>query len=412
MCFARQSRSLSQKSANRELSAARDRTSGIPPIHSRPTAIPIHRALGNQATQQFLNSALIQATPAAGESTARFAQPAIGIAESPALALGAAIRPDASKISFHGTGPDDTPADAPKSGTAEKKPANSDKAAKNTTPEGIDLGPTDPKRAYCLKPGSFTVQTGRVPDKGFAKGTHIIQFEGLKDQKSDGKRCACECGVYRQWISGTAEVIPPKDLTETRTQLTQEMQKKDPKKTPTDAEVLRAAEPKAKKITSIGSCKHPLTLHENDFSEEAISCTVQSKDPCIKKFIDQPGADSALPEGLYVNVQYRFKYEIWDACQGKSVQTQTSRLSIEGSKDPRSVTWPQSQSVSPQLHDVPASAPSSPAAPAPAPAQPVQRSVSGSAAPHSVSPAVNDALLMPGNPLDPTIRSFFESRFR
>jgi len=411
MCFARQSRSLSQKSSNREVSAAPDRSSGSPLVHLVPAAIRIHRTLGNQATQQLLHSTLLQASPADGQSTARFAQSAIGAGGSPALAFAGAARPDASNVLLYGTGPGDTPTDAGKSGTAEKQPANSDKAAKNTTPEGIDLGPTNPKRAFCLKPGSFTVQTGHVPDKGFAKGTHIIQFEGLKDGKSDGKPCSCECGVYRQWISGTAEVIGAKELTETRAQLTQEMQKKDPKKTPTDAEVLRAAEPKAHKITSIGSCKNALTLKENDFSEEAISCTVQSKDPCIKKFIDQPGADGALPEGLYINVQYRFKYEIWDACQGKSVRTQTSRLSIEGSKDPRPVTWPQSQSVSPQLHDVPAPAPSSPAPPASAPAQPVQRSVSGSAAPHSASPAVHDALLMPANPPDPTIRSFFESRF-
>jgi len=357
MCFARQPRSLSQTAVNRELSTTRDSSRRSPRNHLIPTAIPLHRALGNQATQQLLHSALMQGKPVAGRCTAPFARPANGVYESPALAFGGTVlRPGDREISFQGAGPGDTPKDAPKSDTAEKQ-ASPDKAAKNTTPEGIDLGPTDPKRVYCLKPGSFTVQTGRVSDKNFAKGTHIIQFEGLKAGKSDGKPCACDCGVYRQWISGTAEVIGAKELAETRAQLTQEMQKKDPKKRPTEEEVLRAAQPKAAKITSIGSCKHPLTLKDNDFTEEAISCTVQSKDPCSKKFIDQPGADGALPEGLYINVQYGFKYEIWDACQGKSVQTQNSRLLIEGSKDPRSVRWPQSQAVSPQLQQVPGPAP-------------------------------------------------------
>lgn len=400
MRSARQFTSLSQTSVNRELSTARDRSSASSSTHSMPTGISLHRALGNQATQKFLHSALIQAEPTAGQFGVPFEHGAVGVREFTGLAFGSTVTsPGDSKLSVHGTGPGDTAKNPATSSTAVKQ-AGSNKAATNTTPDGIDLGPTDPNRVYCLKPGSFTLHTGRVPDKNFAKGTHIIDFEGLKGGKSDGKPCSCECGVYRQWISGTIEVIAPKDLAEAGIQLTQEIRKKDPKKTPTDEEVLRAAEPKAKKITSIGSCKHPLALKQNDFTEEAISCTVQSKDPCIKKFIDQPGADGALPEGLYVNIQYAFKYDIWDACQGKSVQTQSSRLSIEGSKDPRSVTWPQSQSVSPQLHQVPSPTPSSPAQPAPAPAKPVQRSVSGSAPPDEVPAVVNDALLRPGTPLE------------
>jgi len=375
------------------------------------TGVLQHRALGNQATQQLLHSALIQATPAPGQSAVPLEHQSDRVRESPAFSFGSPVTHlGDSKLSVHGTGPGDTSKTPATSNTA-AQPGSPNKTARSTTPEGIDIGPTDLKRVYCLKPGSFKVQTGRVPDKNFAKGTHIIEFEGLKDGKSDGKPCSCECGLYRQWISGTIEVIAPKDTAESRAQLTKEMQKKDPKKTPTDDDVRRAAEPKAKKVTDIGSCKHPLALKPNDFTEEAISCTVQSKDPCVKKFIDQPGADGALPEGLYLNIQYAFKYEIWDVCQGKSVQTQNSRLSIEGSQDPRSVIWPQSQSVSPQLHQVPSPTPSTPAPPAAAPAKPVQRSASG-AVPAAGDPAiVIAALLTPGNPLDPATRSFFESQF-
>ncbi len=102
MRFAPQSRSLLQTSGRWELSTARNRASANSPTHSMSTGVLPHRALGNQATQQLLHSALIQAKPAPGHSAVptapakpvqRSASGALPPAGDPAIVKAALLTP-------------------------------------------------------------------------------------------------------------------------------------------------------------------------------------------------------------------------------------------------------------------------------------------------------------------------------
>ncbi len=344
-------------------------------------------ALGNQAMQRVLRRGILQAKLTVNQPGDVFEQEADRVAAS--MNFGASCGPAKNTlpmVSIQGGGPGDKSKDAPKGGgTPEQSKAGEQTG--NKTPDGVSLGPTDPKKAFCLKPGSYSVKTGHVTEPNFAQGVQIIEFEGSDKGNADGKACSCGCGLYRQWISGTLELITPANLAQANTQLVQDLQKKNIKKAPTPEEVLRYAREKAPKITALGSCNNSIPINVSDFSEEYTNCINKSEKGCKRKFVDQPGPDAKLSDGTYINIQLGFKYEVWDACQGKSVQTQGGKLSIEGSKDPRSVIWPTSKITS-------------------SPSQPVQRSATSSNAPGPVPPVVNEALLAPGNLLDPRVHPF------
>jgi hypothetical protein len=292
-------------------------------------------------------------------------------------------------VSIQGAGPDDKSKDAPKGGSTPDQSKAGDQAG-DKTPDGLSLGPTDPKKAFCLKPDSFTVKTGLVTRKNFAQGVHIIEFEGRDEGSVGGKTCSCACGVYRQWISGTAEMIAPAAIAQASDQLKQDLQKKGITKAPTPQEALQKARDSAPKVNRINSCTIQIPLNKDSLSEESTTCIRRNNDACKWLFRDQPGPNIELSDGMYVNVQLGFKYEVWDACQGKSLDSKQKKLSIEGSKDPRPVTWLNSAPTS-----TPSQSPQPSASPSSTPAQPVQHGAANSNAPVPAPSVANKALAAP-----------------
>jgi len=226
-----------------------------------------------------------------------------------------------------------------------KQPAEKDKddkpAAKNTTPDGKNLGPTDKTKTFCLKPNSFEVKTSvHANTESVAQGAQVIKFEGLKSGTQDKKACSCDCGVYRHWISGFMQVIGPSQISKARAELVEEMKKKSAQGAPSAQEVLTRAIAITPKLYDIQSCQKPLKIQETTFTEEYTSC-IGDNDPdgCKWRYADGPGATGGLKEGIFIRVKHPFKYEIWDSCQGKSVATKQATINIEGDKKPRSITW-------------------------------------------------------------------------
>jgi hypothetical protein len=136
------------------------------------------------------------------------------------------------------------------------------------------------------------------------------------------------------------QVITPTQFQKTRNDLTAEFQKSGAKGPPTAQEVLARALANTPKIHNLSSCQHALSIQEGTHTEEYTTC-IGDNDPdkCKWRYSDGPGATSGLSDGIYIRVNHPFKYEIWDACQGKSVVTKQATLSIEGDKAPRTISW-------------------------------------------------------------------------
>ena len=190
-------------------------------------------------------------------------------------------------------------------------------AANPKTPDGVDLGPTDANKTFCLKSTGLVVTTGvaRNDTTNGAQGWQKMRFEGVTGGKVDGKSCACECGLYRHYIRGHINVS-------------------------------RGSGPQRQSaaVTQIGSCNQPLALDPTDFHEEATSCLhLPDHDPAHCKFSlgDQPGTNknTALANGTNIDLKEDFQYEVWDVCQGKSVVQKQKTLSIQGDAAPRAITW-------------------------------------------------------------------------
>lgn len=247
----------------------------------------------------------------------------------------------AAAVQMQGDGPiekgkaDPTP--KPDEGKDEKKPAEA------KTPDGISLGPTDPKKKFCLKSNSFNVATAVYKNTAnAAQGSQIIKFEGLNTGTQDKKDCSCDCGVYRHWISGFMQAYGPDQLSKATAELVEERKKAGTPGLPTPKEAKDRAIATAPKISDIQSCNHPLTIQEGAFTEEYTACIGDNDaDKCKWNYGDGPGATatSGLRDGVYIHVKHPFKYEIWDSCQGKSVQTKQATVEIEGDKSPRTITW-------------------------------------------------------------------------
>ncbi len=241
-------------------------------------------------------------------------------------------------VRFQGDGPVEEKTEPKKAPEKEKveKPA-----VKSLTPDGLDLGPTDKAKTFCLTSNSFAVTTSvYLNTDSAAQGAQIIKFEGQKTGVKDKKACSCDCGVYRHWISGFVQVIAPTAKGKAQAELAAESQKKGTKTPPTAQEVLSRAIATTPKTYDFQSCQHPLKMQENTLTEEYTAC-IGDNDPdaCKWKYGDGPGASGGLSDGLYIRVKQTFKYEIWDACQGTSVTTKQRTISIEGDKKPRSILW-------------------------------------------------------------------------
>ncbi|MEP7343054.1 MAG: hypothetical protein ABI977_35330 [Acidobacteriota bacterium] len=259
---------------------------------------------------------------------------------------------DFSQVRVHGAGAVRLQGDGPveKGKTDPKQKPDNEKGekdkgekqtAKNTTPDGVDLGPRDKTKAFCLKPNSFDVKTSVYANtESGAQGAQVIKFEGLKSGTQDKKACSCDCGAYRHWISGFIQVIGPGQISMAQAELVEEMKKKGVPGSPTAQEVLSRAIAITPKLYDIQSCQKALKIQENAFTEEYTSCIGDNDtDSCKWRYGDGPGATSGLRDGIYIHVKHPFKYEIWDSCQGKSVATKQATIDIEGDKKPRKITW-------------------------------------------------------------------------
>lgn len=227
------------------------------------------------------------------------------------------------------------PTPKPAEAKAEEEPAPA------TTPEGTSLGPTNRSKRFCLKANTFVVTTGvHKNSESAAQGSQIIKFEGLNTGKQDEKDCSCDCGLYRHWISGFLQGVGPDQITRAREQLVEERRKAGTQGNPTAQEVLDRAIASTPKVYSLKSCGHPIAIQEGSFTEERISCIGDKNEHrCKWEYGDGPGADAGLREGIYIHVNHPFQYEIWDSCQGKSVQKKQATLEIKGDRSPRSITW-------------------------------------------------------------------------
>ncbi len=173
----------------------------------------------------------------------------------------------------------------------------------NKNIDGIDLGPTDASKAFCLKGAMKETYGVSVNNTTGAAGLSIIEIEGENSGKQGDKSCSCTCGFLRQYIKGYW------------------------KNSKTGA-----------KQYSVSSCGKSLTMNESTWTEEYMACDPQA-DPCKQRYTDGPGWSSGLSEGDYIELVYNFKFELWDRCQGKAVATAYKTLTLKGDKAPRTVAW-------------------------------------------------------------------------
>ncbi len=245
----------------------------------------------------------------------------------------------AAPLMMHGDTPVEegkpNPTPQPADARAEEEPAPA------TTPEGTSLGPTNRSKRFCLKANTFVVTKAvHKNSESAAQGSQIIKFEGLNTGKQDEKDCSCDCGLYRHWISGFLQAVGAARISAARAELEEERRKAGTPGNPTAQEVLNRAIASTPKAYSLKSCGHPITIQEGSFTEERISCIGdKNSDRCKWEYGDGPGADAGLSNGIYIHVNHPFQYEIWDTCQGKSVQKKQATLEIKGDTSPRSITW-------------------------------------------------------------------------
>lgn len=176
-----------------------------------------------------------------------------------------------------------------------------------TTPDGVDVGPTDRSKTFCLKAGTFNQTFGVQSNTATAAvGVQRMTFEGESSGDRDGAACDCSCGLYRHWIRG----------------------------------FWRWGSATSTKNHNVSSCGNNLNMSETDYKEEYTSC-IGDNDPSACKFAygDAPGWSSGLANGTYVQLRYDFLHQVWDRCQGRSVATSTKTLNISGNTAPRSITW-------------------------------------------------------------------------
>jgi len=174
-----------------------------------------------------------------------------------------------------------------------------------TTPDGVELGPTDTTKRGCAH--HFLASTSvNLNSATAASGRQDITFRGNNSGTEGGVACDCSCLVYRHFIKG----------------------------------FWRSGSATAAKQHNIRSCGNPLTISETGFTEEFTTCIGDNDaDACRWAYADAPGWSSGLTDGTFVQVHYAFRYQIWDACNNRSVAIAGRTLDISGSTSPRTVSW-------------------------------------------------------------------------
>lgn len=174
-----------------------------------------------------------------------------------------------------------------------------------TTPDGVDLGPTDATKRGCAHHFAAATRVQQNNATG-AAGRQDITFRGNNTGQEEGKPCDCSCLVYRHFIKG----------------------------------FWRSGSATAAKQYGITSCGNALTINESTFTEEFTTCIGDNDaDACRWAYADAPGWQSGLVDGNFVQVHYSFRYQIWDACNNRSVAISGRTLDISGANSPRTVRW-------------------------------------------------------------------------
>lgn len=174
-----------------------------------------------------------------------------------------------------------------------------------TTPDGVDLGPTDTTKRGCAH--HFFAQTSvQQNDATGAAGRQDITFRANNSGTEGGTPCDCSCLIYRHFIKG----------------------------------FWRTGSATAAKRHDITSCGNALTINESTFTEEFTTCIGDNDaDACRWAYADAPGWQGGLSDGNFVQLHYRFRYQIWDACNNRSVAISGRTLNIRGTNSPRTVRW-------------------------------------------------------------------------
>jgi hypothetical protein len=174
-----------------------------------------------------------------------------------------------------------------------------------TTPDGVDLGPTSTTNTFCKRGtflGIYRVGQNSATD---ATGNAVITFRGMSSGRQNGRDCRCNCGIFRQFIK----------------------------------HYWRVGSPTATERHDFSSCGHNLTASETSWTEEYTSCIGDNDpSPCRFHYSDFPGLHG-LSNGMYAEAWYRFKYQIWDRCEGRPVSTAFNTLTIRGRNAPRTIRW-------------------------------------------------------------------------
>src|SRR5262249_6164075 len=137
-----------------------------------------------------------------------------------------------------------------------------------TTPDGVDLGPTDTTKRGCAH--HFFARTSVDQNTATAAaGRQDITFRANSSGNWGGVPCDCGCLVYRHFIKG----------------------------------FWRSGSAAAAKQHNITSCGNALTINESTFTEEFTTCIGDNDaDACKWAYADAPGWSSGLSNGNFVQL--------------------------------------------------------------------------------------------------------------
>ena len=248
-----------------------------------------------------------------GESSLRSAPTfKIGPSLAPSAAAPGEINASESETEGHNfaempvTSPEETEEESPaQEATAPPTVSTVPPPEAATTPDGVDLGPSDTTKRGCAH--HFFAQTS-VPSNNAtsARGRQEITFRANNSGDWGGVPCDCSCLVYRHFVKG----------------------------------FWRTGSATAAKRHDVTSCGNALTINESTFTEEFTTCFGDNDaDACRWNYADFPGWASGLSDGNFVQLHYSFRYQIWDTCNNRSVAISGRTLDIHGSTSPRTVRW-------------------------------------------------------------------------
>ena len=187
-------------------------------------------------------------------------------------------------------------------------------------------------KSACLAPNSFKVEQGICRnDADKATGLMTISFQGRgktrfyggtkqpfaageRETEAGGKKCDCDCMLYRQWIRAVAfERRPGTTGYQTIPRLTS------------------------------GAIPNGLPAngqwHQEDSPIYSGNCPCRtSYAGCEHQYCDEPGVLN-MARGTEVLLRYNFNLQIWDICEQRAVDENHLTLTIAGDEAPRAIEW-------------------------------------------------------------------------